>query len=90
MLRIINTVSAPTTTIALEGKLLQPWIAEVRHSIDAARAAGPVRLNLAQLQFADESGVILLQSLQGQQIPLLDVPPLITALLRRPAEAPSA
>ena len=89
MLRIINTVSAPLTTIALEGKLLQPWITEVRHSIDAARALGPVRMNLAQLQFADESGVILLQSLQDQQIPLLDVSPLITALLHRSAETQS-
>lgn len=85
MLRMIHSISAPTTTIALEGKLLQPWITEVRRSIDAARALGPVRLNLAQLQFADESGVGLLQSLQGQQIPLLDMPPLITALLQRSA-----
>jgi ABC-type transporter Mla MlaB component len=90
MLRIINTVSAPTTTICLEGKLLQPWVDEVRHSIDTARAVGQVRLNLAQLQFADESGLILLQSLPGEQIELVEVPPLITALMRRSPQLQSA
>jgi ABC-type transporter Mla MlaB component len=83
MLRILNSVSPATTTLHLEGKLTLPWVAEVEASVNAARSQGPLRINLEQLQFADESGLNLLHSLQRQHIELVGVPALIDALLRR-------
>lgn len=81
MLRIISIVSPPTTIIGLEGKLLGPWVIEVRDSVKAAQALGSVCLQLKQLQFADEHGLNLLRSLQRSNVELRDVPPLIGALL---------
>jgi ABC-type transporter Mla MlaB component len=88
MLRILNTVSPATITLHLEGKLLRPWVPEVEASVNAAKSQGALRLNLAHLQFADESGLHLLHSLQRQHIELVDVPALIEALLRRTEVAP--
>jgi ABC-type transporter Mla MlaB component len=90
MLRILNTVSPATTTLHLEGKLLRPWIPEVEASINAAMSQGALRVNLAHLQFADESGLHLLHSLQRQHIELVGVPALIEALLRRTDDTPHA
>ncbi len=81
MLRITHAAALPLTTIHLEGKLLQPWLAEVRTNVSEARQQGLVRLNLAQLQFADESGLQLLRALQQDGVELGNVPGLIAGLL---------
>jgi ABC-type transporter Mla MlaB component len=89
MLRILNTVSPATTTLHLQGKLLQPWVVEVQASVSGAASRGAVRLDLSELQFADESGLNLLRSLQRDGAELVGVPALIAALLLR-ADSPSA
>ena len=81
MLRIIHAPSIPVTTIHLEGKLLQPWVAEVQISVDAARRRGLVRLNLSQLQFVDDSGLQLIRNLQQDGVELSGVPALIAGLM---------
>jgi ABC-type transporter Mla MlaB component len=90
MLRILNTLSPATTTLHLQGKLLQPWIAEVQASVSGAAMQGAVRLDLSGLQFADESGLNLLRSLKLNGAELVEVPALIAALLLRADSPPAA
>lgn len=63
MLRITQSPSVQLITINLEGKLLAPWIEEVRTAVAAAQSQGAVRLNLHELSFADHVGVELLREL---------------------------
>jgi ABC-type transporter Mla MlaB component len=83
MLRIIQSPSFKVITISLEGKLLQPWIEEVRNAIDAARSEGTVRLDLSKLSFADESGLILLRQLQAGGVELSARSALLAGLMQR-------
>jgi ABC-type transporter Mla MlaB component len=81
MLRITQSPAVQITTINLEGKLLVPWIDEVRAAVDAARGCGRVCVNLAKLQFADHAGIALLRGLRDDGIELLQSSPLIEGLL---------
>jgi ABC-type transporter Mla MlaB component len=83
MLRIIQSPSFKVTTISLEGKLLQPWIDEVRNAVGAARSDGAVRLDLSKLSFADESGLILLRQLQAEGVELSARSALLAGLMQR-------
>jgi hypothetical protein len=69
MLRITQSPSVQLTTINLEGKLLAPWIDEVRAAVAAAQTQGAVRLNLEAMSFADHAGVELLRELSKQGVP---------------------
>jgi hypothetical protein len=54
----------PDRTFKLEGKLVGPWVAELRGICEGARASGDgVRLDLSGLSFADASGIDLLVEL---------------------------
>lgn len=83
MLRITESTSVELTTIYLEGKLLRPWIEEVRAVVAEARVRGIVRLNLKQLWFVDNAGVDLLKDMRTNGIELVDCSPLIEGLLAR-------
>ena len=83
MLRITQSPSVKVITVGLEGKLLQPWIEEVRGVLSAARSEGRVRLDLSQLSFADESGLRLLREMQRDGVELSSSTALLTALLER-------
>ncbi len=72
MLRITEMASTESvSTIKLEGKLLDPWVGEVRKACAAARVrSGRTRLDLAAVTFVDAAGVDLLRELirQGVEI----------------------
>ncbi len=72
MLRITRLTGADSAqTIKLEGKLLGPWVDEVRAVCAQAMArSGRTRLDLAEVTFADAAGVELLRELirQGVEI----------------------
>ena len=48
--------------LALDGKLLGPWVEELRSVIATLPGDGAVRLNLENLIFADAAGIELLQT----------------------------
>jgi hypothetical protein len=81
MLRISERTTDEFTTVYLEGKLLNPWIAEVRAVVGAARRNGPVRLALTQLWFADNAGLDLLNKMRMNGIHLVGSSALIESLL---------
>jgi ABC-type transporter Mla MlaB component len=64
MLRISATQRSQTTTLKLEGKLLEPWVSELRLACD--RAALPlegISLDLSGVTFVDAVGAAYLQEL---------------------------
>ncbi len=71
----------PLTTIDLDGKLLGPWIDELRSVVAAARVKDAVCLNLAHLSFADAAGIDLLRAFRRDGIQLVGASPLIDGLL---------
>ena len=81
MLRIIETEADGTTTVHLEGRLFSAWVDEVRSVIARRAAAGPVRLDLTELRYADMAGIELLRALQGQGIEIASSNPYSSALL---------
>ena len=81
MLRITKRASVPLTTIDLDGKLLGPWIDELRSVVATARVTDTVCLNLAHLSFADAAGIDLLRAFRRDGIQLVGASPLIDGLL---------
>jgi hypothetical protein len=68
MLRISVITDANATTIKLEGKLLAPWCSEVlRACRDATSAGRPVRLDLYDVDFIDNDGVVLVRALRDNE-----------------------
>jgi hypothetical protein len=87
MLRISQSPSVLLITINLEGKLLAPWIEEVRSAIAAAQLQGAVQLNLEALTFADHAGVDLLREFSKQGVLRIGASGLIEGLIAMPDHA---
>ena len=65
MLRIIRIIENNSIeTLKLEGKLLRPWVDEVREAYDLSRANSTrTHLDLSALSFVDDAGAELLLDL---------------------------
>ena len=82
MLRITQTISDLNTVLRIEGKLLAPWIDELRTTAETARAGGrSLTLDLARLSYADSAGIALLSELVRQGISVSACSGYIAALL---------
>jgi len=81
MLRINPSPAVSLTTIALEGKLMAPWLPALRLAVESARAEGAVRLNLSGLSFIDPAGIEALKSLRGVGVDLTGASRFIQELL---------
>jgi len=68
-------------TVHLHGKLVGPWVEELRTTVETLGRDGTIRLNLEHLAFADVAGLLLLQRLQHEGVELLAVQPLIAGML---------
>jgi ABC-type transporter Mla MlaB component len=65
MLRITKETSNGLMVLKLEGKLQGPWVATLREESRAARAGGPLKLDLSHIAFVDQAGLELLRELIG-------------------------
>ncbi len=81
VLRITHRGSVTLATIDLEGKLVGPWIDELRSVVAAVRVKDAVCLNLQHLSFADAAGLDLLRAFRRDGIHLVGASPLIEGLL---------
>jgi hypothetical protein len=81
VLRIVHSGSVTLATIRLEGKLLAPWVDEVRSVVATVSAKEAMCLNLEQLSFADAKGIELLRELRRKGVALVGGSPLIEGLL---------
>jgi hypothetical protein len=72
-----------TQTIKLEGKLLEPWVDEVRKSCaSGALPTGRTSLDLSTLTFVDAAGVGLLRELIDRGIEVVVCSSYVAELLR--------
>lgn len=66
MLKISQESKGQSTSLRLEGKLLEPWVAEVALQCQRAKGqGGTVLLDLSEVSFVDEAGASLLRTLRG-------------------------
>lgn len=57
----------------LEGRLVGPWVEELRRSCEAALATSTaVALDLAEVSFVDHTGVALLRGLGGRGVAFMN------------------
>lgn len=70
MLKIsVTSESSEATSFQLEGKLVGPWVEELRRLSDAALARSEaVSLDLEKVWFVDAQGIALLRDLAKQKV----------------------
>jgi hypothetical protein len=82
MLRVTQSSQDATgATWKLEGKLVQPWVDEVRHLFNNGEPAPHPRLDLSSLTYVDEAGAELLRQLLGQGLEIESCSPYVAELL---------
>jgi len=84
MLRIsLGNAKNGCVSVRVEGELTGPWVAETSRVCETIMAAGHrLRLDLAQVAFADRAGVKLLASLKKRDALLDHCSPFLTVQLR--------
>jgi anti-anti-sigma regulatory factor len=84
VLRITLHHSSRATTLKLEGKLLGPWVQELREAVLAARTKShPVQLDLKDLDYADLAGAELLRELVKEGATIATCSGFVAELLER-------
>lgn len=84
MLRIYIHDQVPVTSFVLEGKLVGPWVKELKKHWERAFAASPSRtmlVDLADVSFIDAEGRALLASMRQKGVRLLSAGVLINAIV---------
>lgn len=86
MLRITRIPRPDAPTLRLEGKLLGPWVDEVRRTCrDGEAGAGPgrplTRLDLSDLTYTDADGIALLRELVAGGAEIAACSPFVADLL---------
>jgi anti-anti-sigma regulatory factor len=84
MLRIYIHNEVPVTSFVLEGKLVGPWVEELKQGWESALAANPSRLmlvDLADVSFIDAEGRALLARMRQKGARLLSAGVLINAIV---------
>ena len=69
-------------TLKLEGKLVEPWVAEVRELLESTVMAAPVSLDVSSLSYVDDAGVEFLHQLVRRGFQLVGTTPYVAQLLR--------
>ncbi len=84
MLRITAILNdGSPAVLKLEGKLLEPWIGELREACrSAGQRAATATLDLSGLSFADGPGTIALRDLRRRGVKFIGCSPLLAELLK--------
>jgi anti-anti-sigma regulatory factor len=82
MLRITRVASSDSPTLKVEGKLVGPWVEELRQvCTELTEAAGPLSLDLSAVSFVDAAGVRLVRDLLREGMTLAACSGLVAELL---------
>ena len=74
------------TTLKLEGRIVGPWVDELRQICELALSEGKaLRLDLADVSFVDEGGVAALASYRSRGVTLANGSPFVEEQLKPPA-----
>jgi len=83
MLRITPIADSEGTCLKLEGKLLAPWVDELRTHCTAIRAqSARPRLDLDAISYVDSAGAETLQALRAQGFQIVACSPFVAMILR--------
>ena len=83
MLKISEPTANHTVTLKLEGRLIGPWVNELRKACEALLTSGRLlALNLAEVEFVDRNGVALLSALQLRGVSLAECSPFLREQLK--------
>ncbi|HEV3302494.1 MAG TPA: hypothetical protein VG055_22755 [Planctomycetaceae bacterium] len=83
MLRVTQASGDQTgITLKLEGKLIEPWVSEVRQLFDNNQQSSHHRLDLASVSYVDHAGAELLRELVGRGVEIVASSPYVAELLR--------
>jgi hypothetical protein len=84
MLKISEIDSADhTVTFRLEGRVAGPWVVEMRRACEKVLNNGRrLKLNLAEVLYADQSGVTALAGLKSRGVSLAECSPFLAEQLR--------
>lgn len=92
MLKIsLAEMANSTTTLRLEGRLVGPWVSELRQVCEPLISDGTrLAVDLTEVTFADENGVSLLAGLRTRGARLLNALPFVEEQLRSAVLPPRA
>jgi anti-anti-sigma regulatory factor len=84
MLKIVTLGNGHgTTTLILEGRLVGPWVEELRLACEKALASSAfLELDLSTVTFLDRQGVDLLRDLAGRRVSIVHCTPFVAEQLR--------
>ena len=82
MLRITRVDAEEGLFVRLEGRLVGPWVSELRSFIAAHSDGAKCRLEIAGLEFVDRGGAALLIELRGAGAEIVSARPYVAELLR--------
>jgi ABC-type transporter Mla MlaB component len=83
MLKISEPLANHAVTLKLEGRLIGPWVAELKKSCEEHLAAKrSINLDFADVTFADRAGLALLLRLRSQGVTLVNCSPFMEEELR--------
>ncbi len=70
-------------TLRLEGRVIGPWVSEVRQACESLLGKGRVlTLNLAEVEFVDRNGVALFLDLKSRGVSLAECSPFVAEELK--------
>ena len=86
MLKIVSVSNGSgTATLVLEGRLIGPWVEELRRSCEQASSSSDgLTLDLRGVSFVDRGGLELLRSLADRRARLNNCSPFVAEQLRAP------
>jgi ABC-type transporter Mla MlaB component len=86
MLKISRAGKAhDSVTLKLEGRVVGPWVGELRQVCEALLTEGrTLKLDLAEVMFADTAGVAVLASLKSRGVKFRNCSPFVEEQLRSP------
>jgi ABC-type transporter Mla MlaB component len=83
MLKISEPLANHAITLKLEGRLIGPWVAELKKTCEQHLAAERrIHLDFADVTFADRTGLALLLRLRAQGVTLVNCSPFLEEELR--------
>jgi len=84
MLRITADLNGDPMVLKLEGKLKGPWVTELEHCWQSARASCPgqrLRIELNDITFVEDRGKVLLTEMLHSGVELVATVPMMKSIL---------
>ena len=83
MLKISEPTANHDVILKLEGRLIGPWVEELRETCDARlKTSRRLKLDFADVSYADRAGVSLLMKLRASGVEMMNCSPFLAEELK--------